>query len=271
MATVLPFGISARALHIQAGVTGALVLREIKTRFGRTGAGWIWLLFEPLVQCLVYVALYEFIRTRTSPLRGVDVAEFMLSGIIPWLFYARTSVQVMHSIESNRALLVYPQVTPLDIALARTILEALIMYVVIGFFLAVKWFVAGDAEVGDLLGVLTASACLCAMGLGIGLIVMSLDHYIPGLMLVFTYVNRLLYFTSGVFFTISAVPADYRSYVDWNPLLQAVEWARAAYFGNMATDLLNFNLLAFAVPMLVALGIVSERATRAVAKKVSTS
>ena len=104
---------------VQAKVTTALVLREIKTRFGHTGVGWIWLLFEPLMQGLVYVALYEFIRSRVSPLRGTDVAEFMLSGIIPWLFYMRTCGQVEHAVESNRALLVYPQVTPLDIALAR--------------------------------------------------------------------------------------------------------------------------------------------------------
>ena len=271
MAATLPFGIPARALRIQANVTGALVLREIKTRFGQSGAGWIWLLFEPLVQCLVYAALYEFIRTRVSPLRGTDVAEFMLSGIIPWLFYGRTSLQVMHSIESNRALLVYPQVTPFDIALARTILEALIMYVVILFFLMLKWFLVGNAAIGDLLGLLVACACLSVMGFGVGLIVMSLDHFVTGLMLVFSYVNRLLYFTSGVFFTLSVVPASYRAYVDWNPLLQAVEWGRISYFPSMSGELLNLTLLAFAVPLLAALGIFAERATRPIAKKVSTS
>src|SRR5262245_55239924 len=108
-----PFGLPVRALRIQTHVIAALVLREIKTRFGARGARWIWLLFEPLLQCLIYVALYEFLRTRVSPLRGTDVAEFMLSGIIPWMFYARTSLQVMHSIDANRSLLVYPQVTPL--------------------------------------------------------------------------------------------------------------------------------------------------------------
>ena len=127
----LSFGIPLRALQVQSNVVGALVLREVKTRFGDSGIGWIWLLFEPLAQCLVYVLLYEFVRTRVSPIRGVDVAEFMLSGIVPWLFYMRSSMQVMHAIETNRPLLVYPQVTPLDIAIARTILEALIMYVAV--------------------------------------------------------------------------------------------------------------------------------------------
>lgn len=271
MAATLPFGLPTRALRIQANVIGALVLREIKTRFGSMGAGWIWLLFEPLVQGLFFVALYEFIRSRVSPIGGVDVAEFMLSGIIPWLFYARTSVQVMHSIETNRSLLVYPQVTPLDIALARTALEAMIMSVVIAFFLGLQWFVFGAVEVGDLLGILAACACLSILGFGIGLTVMALDHFVPGLMLVFQYVNRLLYFTSGIFFTLSAVPSGYRSYVDWNPLLQAVEWGRASYFDNVSTEMLNFKLLAFAVPLIAALGIFAERATRDVAKKVSTS
>ncbi|HWA89876.1 MAG TPA: ABC transporter permease [Rhizomicrobium sp.] len=264
-------GIPFRAIGIQAGVVGALVLRETKTRFGASGAGWVWLLFEPLLQCLFYVVLYEFIRSRVSPLKGVDVAEFMLSGIIPWLFYFRTSIQVMHSIESNRALLIYPQVTPLDIALARTFLETTIMYVVVFFFLLLQWFVLGAIHVGDLLGLLSACFCLSIMGLGVGLIVMALDHFVPGLMLVFTYINRLLYFTSGIFFTLSAVPSYYLSYVDWNPLLQAVEWGRASYFDNVSTELLNLKMLALAVPALLALGVLAERTTREIAKRVSTS
>lgn len=260
-----------RALGIQTNVIGALVLREVKTRFGHTGVGWIWLLFEPMVQCLVYVALYEVIRTRVSPLRGVDVAEFMLSGIIPWLFYGRTSLQVMHSIESNRPLLIYPQVTPLDIAIARALLETLIMYVVVAFFLIVRWFAFGDVTMGDPLGFMIACTCLAIMGLGVGLIVMALEHFVPVLGQVFSYLNRLLYFTSGVFFTLSAVPASYRGYVDWNPLLQAIEWARASYFNNISGELLNLPMLAVAVPGLLGLGVLAERATRGIAKRVSTS
>ena len=271
MAAAFPIRLPARALRIQFGVVSALVLREVKTRFGSSGAGWIWLLFEPLLQCLFYVALYEFIRSRVSPLRGVDVGEFMLSGIIPWLFYMRTATQVMHSIESNRALLVYPQVTPLDIALARTVLEAMIMYVVVFFFLLMQWFVLGAIVVGDLLGILAACACLSLIGMGIGLTVMALDHFIPGLLMVFNLINRLLYFTSGIFFTLAAVPAGYRSYVDWNPLLQGVEWARASYFDNVSGEGLNLALLAFATPALLALGVLAERTTREIAKKVSTS
>jgi len=266
-----PLGITTRTMAIQADVIAALVLREIKTRFGHTGIGWIWLLFEPLAQGLVYVALYEFIRSRASPLRGVDVAEFMLSGIIPWLFYMRTCSQVENAVDSNRALLVYPQVTPLDIALARTILEALIMYIVVFFFLATQWFLTGNLEIGNLLNLLTACACLSVMGFGVGLTLMSLDHFIPGLLLVAPYINRLLYFTSGVFFTLETVPANYRSYVDWNPLLQSIEWARQSYFSNVPGDLLNLNLLAYAVPGLAALGILLERATRHLSKRVSTS
>ncbi|HWD28501.1 MAG TPA: ABC transporter permease [Rhizomicrobium sp.] len=264
-------GIPRRALRVQANVVGALVLREVRTRFGHSGVGWIWLLCEPLIQCLVYVLLYEFLRTRISPLRGTDIAEFMLSGIVPWLFYMRSTSQVAHAIESNRALLVYPQVTPLDIAIARTILEALIMYVVVAFLLLMKWFLTGDGSVGDLLAIIVACADLAIMGFGIGLMVMAASHFFPILQLTFAYINRMLYFTSGIFFTLSALPPGYRAYVDWNPLLQAIEWARNAYLSLPSNDLLNTAMLTVVVPGLAALGILAERATRDIAKRASTS
>ncbi len=267
----IPFGINPRALRIQGGVVGALILREIKTRFGSSGVGWIWLLFEPIVQCLAYVVIYEIIRTRVSPLRGIDVAEFMLSGIVPWLFYMRAATQVEHSIETNRALLVYPQVTPLDIAIARTLLEFMIMCVVLVFLVVLKWFVLGNADVYDPIGFLMNCAALAIMGFGVGLAMMSVGHFFPLLSLLAGYINRLLYFTSGIFFTLSAVPANYRPYVDWNPLLQAIEAARACYFSTLASEPLNPAMLAFAVPGIAALGVLAERATRGIAKKVSTS
>lgn len=267
----IPFGLSMRALRIQGGVIGALVQREIKTRFGAAGVGWIWLLLEPIMQCLVYVALYEFIRTRVSPLRGIDIAEFMLSGIVPWLFYMRSVTQVMHAIESNRALLVYPQVTPLDIAIARTLLEFMIMCVVVAFLVILKWFLTGEPGMNDPLGFVLNCTWLTIMGFGIGLTMMSLSHFFPLLTQFATYINRLLYFTSGIFFTLSAIPANYRAFVDWNPLLQAIEAARICYFSTLSDEPLNLILLAFAVPGLTALGILAERATRHIAKKASTS
>jgi capsular polysaccharide transport system permease protein len=183
----------------------------------------------------------------------------------------RTTMQVQHAIETNRALLVYPQVTPLDIAISRTLLECLIMCVVIVFLLAMKWFLLGNADLNDPLGFLLNCAALAIMGFGVGLAVMSLGHFFPILTLLASYINRLLYFTSGIFFTLSAVPASYRGYVDWNPLLQAVEAARICYFSTLSAELLNPTLLAFAVPGLAALGIFAERATRGIAKKDASS
>lgn len=156
-------------------------------------------------------------------------------------------------------------------AIARTALEALIMSVVIVFLLTLRWFVIGDFVIGDFLSFMEACAYLCVMGLGVGLTVMSLSHFVPVLPLVFSYINRLLYFTSGVFFTLSAIPSNYRSLVDWSPILQAVELARVSYFTMLPGDLLNPGLLAVAVPGIAVLGFFAERATRDISKKVSTS
>ncbi len=256
-----------RPLAIQGNVIRALILREVKTRFGSSGVGWIWLVLEPVVQCLALMLIYTVIRPRRSGFADVDVAEFLMTGIVPWLFYARTFTQVLHAVESNRALLVYPQVTPLDIAIARTALEAMLMYLLIAGLLVLRWFLLGDFAVADPLGGIAACAALSLMGLGFGLVIAAAGHYLPSLVMVFSYINRILYFSSGVFFSLSAIPAAFRPYVDWNPLLQGVEYARASYFEGVSTVILNLPLLVIAPFALLAAGVIAERATRKLAKE----
>lgn len=250
-------------LRRQMLVVAALVLRDLKTRFGKHG--WMWLLLEPALHCGLLLLVFSTLG-RHSPLPGLNAAEFMLSGVIPWLFYQRAASQVAHSLESNRVLLTFAQVTPLDLALSRAAIEFLIMYLVTGLFLFGKWLVGLPVAIADPLSVLYALSVLNLLGFGVGLVVSVGNIYIPGLTRVFSFVNRLVYFISGVFFTLWNTPSVLLPYVDWNPLLHCIQWARFSYFG-MVDDMIKPSIPIVVCAVLLAVGLCGERLSRRMAKE----
>ena len=68
------------SLMIQVRVVGALLMREIITRYGRNNIGFLWLFVEPLLLTLVIVLLWKFLRAdRVSSLNIIAVCDHRLS------------------------------------------------------------------------------------------------------------------------------------------------------------------------------------------------
>ncbi|MBM3613658.1 MAG: hypothetical protein FJX19_11965, partial [Alphaproteobacteria bacterium] len=55
-----------RSFAIQRRVIGALVLREVITRYGRHNLGFAWLLLEPLVFTLGVIMLWTVFNQKMS-------------------------------------------------------------------------------------------------------------------------------------------------------------------------------------------------------------
>ena len=54
------------SLAIQKRVIGALLMREIITRYGRNNIGFLWLFVEPLMMTLLIVMMWKFLRADHS-------------------------------------------------------------------------------------------------------------------------------------------------------------------------------------------------------------
>jgi hypothetical protein len=74
-----------RGLLIQWRVVGALVIREIYTRFGRESLGSVWIVAEPLVFALPVLCMWRAIRGSHE--HGIAVMPFLWSGYLPILLF----------------------------------------------------------------------------------------------------------------------------------------------------------------------------------------
>lgn len=64
-----------QALKVQGRVIRASILRETRTRFGRSKLGYFWALFEPMAYMLTLMAIFSAME-RGAPIAGVDLSMF---------------------------------------------------------------------------------------------------------------------------------------------------------------------------------------------------
>ena len=215
-------------LIVQGRVIKALFLREVKTRFGERRLGYVWAFLEPLLHIGVFILLWKV--TGRMGAYGVDPILFLISGVIPYLLYTNVVAKVMKAVDSNKALLIFPQVKIMDFVIVRVLLEIITFIIVFwGLVFAVR--LGGvDFEIKDFLGVNIKLFLLGFFGGCLGYLLIPLDTIMPMMGQVIRIVNRLMYFTSGVFYSIDGMPPGMKEIFIWNPLALSIHMIRTDLF-----------------------------------------
>jgi capsular polysaccharide transport system permease protein len=231
-----------KAFSVQRRVIFALILRETKTRYGKTRIGYLWGLFEPMAHMLIFVTIFSFIG-RSSPLEG-SVAMLILTGLFPYNIFSNLANQLMNAVTANRVLLSYPHVTPFDVMVARTILEIANQIVVFGFVLLVLaaqnlW----NMQFANLMSVIMVILMSSTLGFGFGLINAVLVFQFPSYANIFAVLMRPMYFLSGIFFVVNYMSTNIQHIMYYNPIAHLIEWLRSAMYIGYESSFLDKQYL----------------------------
>ncbi len=249
-----------QAFRVQRRVIYAFILRETRTKFGRSQLGYFWAFFEPLAYILSLLAIFSVLG-RGSPI-NVDLRLFFFTGIIPWLIFSKTLSCVSGAIDSNQALLNFPQVKTLDIVIAKFILEFVTLFLVGIFYLAGFVFFVDELKVYSLLLVFAGIFVCSLMALGIGLIFGVIRLYFSAFSNFQTVILRIMFFTSGVFFIVDGLPLFLQEWIWYNPLVHLVDWIRSAFFYDFNSNFYSYKYPIFCTLVFLFIGLSMERVTR---------
>jgi capsular polysaccharide transport system permease protein len=218
--------VSYLSTHIR--VVGALLVREMSTRFGSKPGGYIWALLDPAAHVLLLTFIFRAIAH--APALGTSFALFFATGYVGFQFYQAMTSYLNSAVRANRALLSYPNVAPIDTVVARFVLQigttSLVALIVLGSIVA-------TTRVETALywpAILEAAAMACLFGLGVAMINCVLFLKYPLYEQVFNIVNRPLFMISGVFFLPDSIPAPYRDLVLINPLVHIIMGFRKGFY-----------------------------------------
>jgi capsular polysaccharide transport system permease protein len=242
-------------------VLHALMLRDMRTRFGASLWGYGMVVLWPCVHVFLLIAIYTF-QKLPAPL-GDNRALFFATGAVPVLVFQYISREVMKAVIMNRPLTYYPQVKLFDVIFARILVEIvtgfLAMLVVVGVLLCI----GTNPVPADPFVAMSCYLTAIVLGVGVGTINVAIIGFFPGWLLGYALLSILLYISSGVMFLPSYLPEKIYYWMKYNPVLQLAEWMRAAYYPYVGLQIdylyiIMFGLTSISVGLLIIKHVVSK-------------
>lgn len=219
-----------RAWAIQRRVIGALLLREILTRYGRHNIGFLWLFVEPMAFTLGVTALWTAMDATHGS--SLPIVAFALTGYSTVLLWRNMPARCVSAIEPNQALLYHRHVKVFDLYLARLLLEgigATVSFTLLSiFFISIGWISLPE----DLLKVAGGWMMIFWFGAGLAILIGSLAYDNELVDRIWHPTAYLIFPLSGAGFMVDALPPKFQEIILYVPMVHGVEYLREGYFGS---------------------------------------
>jgi capsular polysaccharide transport system permease protein len=245
------------SLRVQLRVLGALLMREIVTRYGRQNLGFLWLFFEPMIFTLGITGLWAMSGLRHAT--ALPVVAFAVTGYSAVLLWRNCATRCCMAINPNLGLLYHRNVRVLDLFATRIVLEiagATMSFVT----LSAIWITAGWMELPvDLVPVMMAWCLLAWFGASLALILGSLTAHSRVWERLWGPVAYLLFPLSGAVFMVDWLPLNIQKVILWVPMVHGTEMLRDGFFGPVVRTHYDAQYLATVCIALTLLGLAMSR------------
>ncbi len=211
-------------------IIGALLMREMTTRFGREGLGFLWVVGEPLLFCFGVLIMWSFIKPAYE--HGVRLAPFVMTGYMSLILTRHMIGLLATALQANLGLMYHRQIAPMHIFVARILLE--LGGATAAFFIVYVVLLAlGQVSLPhDYLLLYSGWLLLAWVSIGFSLILTGLAMRYELMERLIGLISYSLIPISGVFFMVAWLPAAYRDIYLLIPFVHGVEMIRAATFGE---------------------------------------
>lgn len=251
---------TAPALDTQARVIIALALREVHTLYGDKKLGYLWVVFQTAFGVGIFWTVRLFAHAPAP--HGMSELAYLISGFGIWNIISQNLAKCMAAIDGNRALLTFPQVTPLDIMLARCLVVAATQLVSMAVLLGCGAIFGYPTQISNI-GLLITSVSLSTLqGFALGAVLGSLAVYLPALHQIVPMIMRLLFFISGIFYSVSAFSHRIGDFLMLNPIMQLIELTRMAMSTGYVSPYVDLEYIILLTVVLLFLGMLLERYVR---------
>lgn len=226
---------------IHRRVIGALLIREMLTRYGRNNIGFLWLFVEPALFIIAVTLIRGFIRGAFGA--DIPIVAFALTGYASLLLWRNAASRSIGAIKSNTALLFHRQVTIMDIFTARILLELIAISTAVAGLSIALWGFGWLEPPEDVLQFLSGWGLLAWLAVGLALTLGGLTEKVEVIGRLWFPFSYILMVNSGAFFILESFPPHVRELMLWVPMLSAVEYMREGWFGSVFTAYYDLDYL----------------------------
>ena len=248
---------------IQKRVLGALLMREIITRYGRHNIGFLWLFAEPMLFTLGITALWTI--AGLHKVSDLPIVAFAVTGYSSVLLWRSMPSRCISAIEPNLPLLYHRNVRLLDVFIARIALEAAGTTIsavgLVLVFRGLEWMEFPE----DVLLVAAGWVMLGWFGASLALFLGALSANSELVEKFWHPAAYILFPLSGAAFLVDSLPPVAQDAVLLLPMVHGVECLREGFFGSKVVT--HFDL-GYVAAWNAALTVAGLLMTRAIADKV---
>ncbi|MEO9945805.1 ABC transporter permease [Paraglaciecola sp.] len=234
--------------EIWRDVIFALFAREIRTGFNdKFGLSWA------VVNPVVFIFVLSFLRGRLAggDTHTIPTFTFMAIGILFIQSFLQTLGSAARSIKKNKALFAFRQVQPISAVFASALFEVLIkIFVIIGIVI-IMFFMNMELQISDPLLFMVCFFLLWILAVSLGLLFGIAELFIAEIGKLRDLLTRPLFFVSGVFFSLQDFPKEYWHFLNWNPILHAIELTRYSVHSTYGHEGVSLGFLASIVLIFV--------------------
>lgn len=209
-----------------------LVMRNFKVKFRGSVLGYLWTLVIPMSQVLVFYFVYQVVMKVPIP----NYLAFVVTGIMPWVFFSTTVNESLESLVSGQNLLSHLPM-PIQVFPAATVATNLISFllalpIIIGVILWSGIELNGYSllAIPYLLGLFLFTYCFSFVLASMYVLFRDLKH-------IFGIVLNLWMYGTPVLYSIDLVPEPFRWFFNVNPLTGFFVGFRDALLFHRWTDL----------------------------------
>jgi capsular polysaccharide transport system permease protein len=195
--------------------------------------------WENLVGPAQMMAFFILVRVGFSFLRGsnrfasggstdmyFNIVVFMSTGFCIAFLFRNVAIKSLSGLKL-RAPLYYSRIKPLDILLALSLNDMRALATLSMAILGVVYYFTWNFQLDSPGLAISVYLLTVMMALGFGLSVVFLGKLNKWLIkIIKRIIQRVIIFTSGIFFATFEVPAHMRPFITWNPILHGVELFR---------------------------------------------
>ncbi len=236
-----------------------LAWRDVLVRYKQTVIGVLWSVIKPLLTMLVFV--FVFGKLAKLPSEGVPYPVLVLSGMLPWLFFASAFSEAGNSLVGN-ANIVSKVYFPRLIVPLSSVIVSFVDFMISGALLVILMFWYGVTP-NEKIILLPFFILLMIFGaIGAGLWVAALNVKYRDIRYIVPFVIQFGLYVSPVAFTSNIVPEKWKLLYALNPMVGIIDGFRWSITGTSVPLNIQGVVVSIVVVLLITLsGVRYFRAT----------
>lgn len=217
------------------------VFANLQAEVSRHYLNYLWWVFEPLLHMLVFYVVFGLLLQRGTE----NFVAYLLTGLIPWLWFNKSISNSMMSIVQGRGLMMQvhlPKIILPTIVIFQDFVKQMIVMALLILFLWLYGIPLNIHWTALPFIMLTQLFFICACSY----FVASLIPFLPDLKFLVVAGLQMMMFCSGVFYSTDIIPPQYRQLFFMNPMANLIGNYRNIFLYGLWPDwpalLLIFSL-----------------------------